>query len=151
MKKGLLLMFIAFIAVTLNVQAGNADLFSYDKAALETEFADLQLLEDYVYNHQSTTLHELLASGSALITNLNLMASKPFGPNLVFDDPPLGIPSFLWGCVFGVAGLAVVYFVTEDDEETKKALWGCITSTVVGVVFYFTLWGVLFTTSASTI
>lgn len=150
MKKGTLLSLIAIFAMALNVNANSADLFSYDKAALETEFADLQMLEDYVYHHQTTTLNELLASGSALIANLNLMGSNPFGPSLVFDDPPLGIPSFLWGCVFGVAGLAVVYFVTEDDDETKKALWGCITSTVVGVVFYFTLWGVIFT-GASTI
>lgn len=149
MKKGLLLMLIAFFAVAVNVQAGNADLFTYNKAAMETEFAELQELEDYVYNHQSTTLADLLASGSALVTNLNLMGSNPFSPGLAFDDPPLGIPSFLWGCVFGVAGLAVVYFVTEDDEETKKALWGCITSTVVGVVFYFTLWGVIFSSAAT--
>ncbi len=149
MKKGLLLMLFAIIALTVQVQAGNADLFSYDKAAIETEFADLQTLEDYVYNHQSTTLTDLLASGSALVANLNLMGSNPFGPSLAFDDPPLGIPSFIWGCVFGVAGLAVVYFVTEDDEETKKALWGCITSTVVGVVFYFTLWGVIFSSAAT--
>ena len=52
------------------------------------------------------------------------------------DDPPLGIPSFLWGMCLGLPGLAVVYFVTEDDEETKKALWGCLVSVAVYGVLY---------------
>jgi len=40
------------------------------------------------------------------------------------------------GCVFGWVGLLVVYLVLENKVKTKKALTGCVVSTVVGVVFY---------------
>lgn len=52
-------------------------------------------------------------------------------------EPPLGIPSFLWGCCLGVSGLIVVYIVTDNDrEEVKKALNGCLVSGVVVIALY---------------
>ena len=63
--------------------------------------------------------------------NVNLSSHSNF--SLVYG-PPLGIPSFAWGLCCGLPGLAVVYFVADDKEETKKAFYGCVTSTVVGVV-----------------
>jgi hypothetical protein len=52
----------------------------------------------------------------------------------------LGIPSFAWGACLGVAGIAIVYFVADDRDETKKALIGC--AVVEGGLFvvYVIVW-----------
>jgi hypothetical protein len=130
MKKLILLAVAMLLVVSSNTFASNADLFSYDEQSMTEMFADLNELEAYVASNN----------------DVSAAALNPFG---FLGEPPLGVPSFLWGCVFGVVGLAIVYFVAEDPVETKKALWGCVTSSVVGILFYFVLWGVLFTTAAS--
>jgi len=40
----------------------------------------------------------------------------------------------------GIVGIALVYFIAEDAEETKKALMGCVAWTVTWVVFYLVYW-----------
>jgi cytochrome c biogenesis protein CcdA len=53
------------------------------------------------------------------------------------SEPPLGIPSFLWGCILGVVGILLVYILTDGDKaETKKALWGMLVWIGVWVVLY---------------
>lgn len=125
------------------------DLFSYDKAKVETEFAALETLESYVYNNQEVTLDGLLAEESGLIAGLNL-TSDVNGIEFAFGEPPLGIPSFVWGCVFGVAGIAIVYFVAEDSEETKKAFKGCVVGALTYTLFYVLFWVVIGVGAAST-
>lgn len=85
----------------------------------------------------------MLADGN-LVTSLKLVpeSALPIGEK----NPVLGIPSFLWGCGLGVVGLLVVYIVSDEDKvETKKAMWGCITSTavvtVINVIWWSALWG----------
>ena len=136
------------LAGFLQVQASDADLFSYDKTAVTTALADLSAIENYVAQHPAITIADLTKTGNMVVNGIDISAS-PFS---MFGEPPLGIPSFLWGCVFGVVGLLIVYIATDQDkDESKKALWGCVTGTVVGVVFYFVLWGALFTSAASSI
>ncbi len=53
------------------------------------------------------------------------------------SEPPLGIPSFLWGCILGVIGILLVYILTDGDKlETKKALWGMLVWVGVWVILY---------------
>ena len=66
---------------------------------------------------------------------VNLNTSSNF--SLVYGDPPLGIPSFVWGLCCGFAGIGIVYFTTEDTDQTKLALYGCMTTTIVYVILYF--------------
>jgi hypothetical protein len=99
------------------------------------EFAELDMLENYVKINEGITLTSLVDENHPLIAGISF--SNPFAPAIPFDEPPLGIPSFWWGCCIGVWGIAVVYFVTEDKEETKEALKGCVIGTLVGVVLYF--------------
>ncbi|MBN2613515.1 MAG: hypothetical protein JXB00_18310 [Bacteroidales bacterium] len=135
MKKTLLTsVFMLFVAVA-GVFAGNADLFSYDRNELNNEMAELSALENYVKVNEGLTLTNLVAENNPLVSGISV--SNPFGITGMFGEPPLGIPSFWWGCVIGVWGIAVVYFVTEDKEETMKALKGCVVGTLVGVVIYF--------------
>lgn len=113
--------------------AGNASHFDFNEAEMQQSLSEVESAERYVKAHPGMTYEGLVQENTEMAAGLS--ATPVIGATQ--DEPPLGIPSWIWGCVFGVAGLAVVYFVTEDKEETKKALWGCIGATVVGVIIYF--------------
>lgn len=134
MKK-LLLVAVASFCLSVVMKANNADLFSYDKNAVNTELSDLQTLEEYVNSNPGVTLTDLQLNSNQLVSELNMDANT-FGGLLASFEPPLGVPSFVWGCVFGVAGIAIVYFVADDKEETKKAFKGCVVGALVYTVFY---------------
>ena len=136
------------LAGFLKVQASDADLFSYDKAAVTTALADLSAIENYVAQHPAISIADLTKTGNMVVNGIDISTS----PFAMFGEPPLGVPSFLWGCVFGPIGLLVGYIVTEQDkDETKKALWGCVTGTVVEVLFWVVVYGAIFTSAASSI
>lgn len=112
----------------------NRDLFSINEDQIFTEMSDLIELENYLATNM-TSLSDLISSNNVLVANIStsstgLMSIANFG------EPPLGIPSFLWGFCLGVPGLAIVYFVAEDKAETKKALWGCIVGTAISTIVY---------------
>jgi len=148
MKKLILLSFLACFA-SFSTFASDADLFNLDYNAVQTEFADLDQLSDMVTANSDLTYSSLKLSNENMVSGLNLVAgtTSPFG---TFGEPLLGIPSFLWGCVFGPIGMVVVYIGTDEDkDETKKALWGCIASsatyTVVWIIYYVAVLSVVTT------
>lgn len=119
----------------------DASVFSFDEEVLLAELSELNELSLYVEANEGITFSDLEAEGNLLIANIEATAT-PMGMAGSGGEPPLGIPSFLWGCVFGVVGLLVVYIMTDSDmDETKKALWGCVASTAVAAVAYMVLWG----------
>lgn len=119
----------------------NESVFSYDEEALLAELSELDELDAYVESNEGITFDELASEESPLVAGMESTAS-PMGMAGQEDGPPLGIPSFLWGCVFGVVGLVIVYIMTDNDKaETKKAMWGCVASTAVSVVLYMVVWG----------
>ncbi len=140
MKRNLLTLLIILFFFSLNSFASNSELFTYDKEEVESTFKELNELEDYVKVNDGVTLTDLLASNNQLLNNLFL--GDPFSTDSFFEEPPLGIPSFWWGFCIGVWGIAVVYFVTEDKDETKQAFKGCVVGTLVYVVLYvgFYVW-----------
>lgn len=135
---------------SLSVYAGGASaaeveidksVFSFDEELLNSELSELNELDAYLEENGNVTFETLSDAESPLIANVASNAS-PMGMAGQNGEPPLGIPSFLWGCVFGVIGLAVVYIMTEQDmDQTKKALWGCVASTAVSAVLYLVVWG----------
>ncbi len=131
MKK-LVLIISLVVAGFLKVSANDADLFTYDKSAVQTTLSELSVLESYVVEHPALAIVNVTKTGTVMVNGIELFIN-PFVNGS--EGGPLGIPSFLWGCVFGVAGLLVVYLVTNGDhEQVMKALWGCITITVIGIV-----------------
>ena len=124
--------------------------FSYDEAVLNGVLSDLDELDVYLESNQDATYESLSASGSDLIADIESTAS-PMGMAGQDGEPPLGIPSWLWGCVFGIIGVLLVYILTDNDkEEAKKAMWGCLAGTAVSVVLYMVLWGAWAATVEST-
>jgi len=111
-----------------------------DEGALESAMAELNELDAFLSTNEGVTYDDLQTSGSELIINVD-DASSPLGMDQE-GEPPLGIPSFLWGCVFGLIGILIVYIITDGDkDETKKALWGMLVWVGVVVIVYVAAWG----------
>ena len=111
-----------------------------DEGALESAMAELNELDAFLSTNEGVTYDDLQTSGSELIFNVD-GASSPLGMDQE-GEPPLGIPSFLWGCVFGLIGILIVYIITDGDkDETKKALWGMLVWVGVVVIVYVAAWG----------
>ncbi len=134
MKK--LLLTLLFSVFAFGIQASVSDLFKIDDAALSEEFASLNQLEDIVAAHSDVTFESLMAEHSDLMQSIHLQNDLSNGLLGFYFEPPLGIPSFVWGFCLGLVGIGVVYFMTEDRDETKKALWGCVASAALTTVFY---------------
>ncbi len=149
MKKLLLSVFLVCLAcITF---ANDADLFKVDYNSVQAEFTELNQLESMVVANTDLTYTELKLSNETLVNNLKLIPDMGI-PGSATGEPVLGIPSFLWGCVFGVVGLAVVYIGTDEDkDETKKALWGCITGTGAVAIVYLVYWIAVVNVAASVI
>ncbi len=132
MKKIFTILVAMLVMSSMTFANDDASIFSVDKNSIEQELAPLSDLENYVNENAGVTYDE--------IDNPEVLDK-----NVVMGDvdlnygPPLGIPSFIWGFLLGVIGILIVYLITEDGDETKKALWGCIAFTVLWLVIYFVL------------
>lgn len=149
MKK---ILFLAILAIsTLSMRASVADLFTVDNATISAEMSDLNTLESFVEMNQGVTLTDVQSMNSVLTANILTAEESPFSQASILrrgGDAPLGIPSFVWGLCLGVPGLAIVYFVADDKEETTKALYGCLAGVALEVVFYF-VWVAIFVSAAT--
>ena len=134
MKKVLLTALLA-LAFNLVNATENADLFKVDDQELNAEFAQLNELEQFVEANEGLTLSEI-NTNNPLVQNLNNSSDILGVLSTLRGEPPLGIPSFAWGACFGVAGIAIVYFVSDDREETKKAFTGCVVVQGVVILIY---------------
>ena len=150
MKRIIVLLGMIFAFGFVTKAANFSELASVDENYIETVFQDLNQLENYVVQHNGVTLQQLKVLGNALVANVEMSPLGVLGVNSITGEPPLGIPSFLWGCVLGWVGILIVYLTTDgDNEEVKKSLYGCIVGTVGGVLFYFVFLGLLFGTAAA--
>ena len=109
--------------------------FNFDEALLQSKFESLNKLELFLGENEGVTFSDLEKKGSILVAGLD-NAVAPMGAADGQDGPPLGIPSFLWGCLLGFVGLLIVYLVTDSKSETTKALWGCVALGAAYTVFY---------------
>ena len=130
--------FLAFVLFSFGIQfnsfaSGRSDLFDLDVEDFKSEFIELESIEKIILDHEGVSIDGLQNVLGEEHLSIELMETVS---TLELNEPPLGIPSFVWGCVFGITGLAVVYFVADDTEETKRALYGCVTNGVVGGLFY---------------
>lgn len=147
MKK-ILFVILLGIAAIFNVAASKSSIFSYDKEQLTKELTTLNTVEQYVKTND-ITYSELLVNNKDIA---NVLSFKDvYNLSLAEAEPPLGIPSFWWGCIFGVAGILVVYLITEDKSEVMKAFKGCVVGTLISLVLYIIYIAALAGTAASTI
>ena len=116
------------------------EVLNFSEDAIYAAFSEIEDVTTLI--SQNDVTYEDLASKD--VANLELVSSSSSLPLSADGEvgPPLGIPSFLWGCLLSWVGLLIVYFLTDrDKDETRKALWGCIISTVIwgfgGILSYY--------------
>jgi flagellar capping protein FliD len=134
MKNNVLMLTILSVLFAFNVNAGNASLFQFDQNKVNAEMNQLSKVENYVSTHNGVTLEQLKAENNDIVSGVNLTESTSTLSALT--EGPLGIPSFIWGCVLGWIGILITYLVTQDSEETKRALYGCLIGYVGLIVIY---------------
>ena len=133
MKKILFIPLFLF-SVACFAKSGSSEVFTYDEQEVTRELAALSSLETSISaRQQNTGANEIIHSDAQLLKAMNMQAA---------DNQVLGIPSFIWGCGAGITGVAIVYFVAEDKEETKKALKGCVVNgVVIGLIYVLAIAG----------
>lgn len=129
---------------TLSLSAKNANVtlasldesvLVVDESALNEAMMELNALDEYLDVNAGVTFTDLQTAESDLIIGLD-NSTAPLGMDQE-NEPPLGIPSFLWGCILGIVGILIVYIITDGDKmETKKALWGMLVWVGVWIVLY---------------
>ncbi len=135
MKIKSLLIVVAFVLANLfAAKAEKASLFQYDKNAVNKEMSQLNKVESYVNANNGVTLNQLKAENNEVVKNVNFNTKASEFSSLA--DGPAGIPSFIWGFCLTWVGILIVYLVTEDSDETKKALIGCLVSAAVYILFW---------------
>jgi hypothetical protein len=130
--------FLLLIFVSLSAFAFGSDLsniFQIDEDRLTNELSALSSVEELVKLNNFTR--------SDLFSAENLIALSALHPTygiesvvLSDDGPPLGIPSFFWGFCFGLMGILLVYLITEDQSEARKAVNGCAVLGLMIGLFY---------------
>ncbi|MBA4408060.1 MAG: hypothetical protein Q8S54_02460 [Bacteroidota bacterium] len=120
----------------------------FDESEIYAAFADVSDLDQYLTQNDGKTYTDISQENASLLSGISSTATLPYSASS--DELVMGIPSFLWGCVFGWVGLLVVYLVLENKDQTKKALKGCVVSTVVGIVFYVVVIAAAATTTTYT-
>ena len=137
------LILAGFFAIAgFSANASNSSLFSYDKAAVNAKMNNVSAVETYVNQNDGVTVSSMNADGQQLVAAANLSEENSLSSSLL--DGPAGVPSFIWGCVLGWIGILVVYLVTQDGDETKKALYGCLIGWGLGFLLYILFVVVIF-------
>ncbi len=144
-RKFIFILTFTLCSMALKAITINAALFEYDAEKVEATFAGLDELEHLLEANPDWTIADVafrLPQYSYMLENVN---PAPLG--LTGISAPGKIPSFWWAFSFSIVGsyfiygavagpiaVAIVYFNTDKDKaETKKAIYGCLTGTVLGL------------------
>lgn len=120
---------------------------NFNDSEIYEAFADISTLEQYLQVNEDKTYSDLEMENSSLLSGVSSSTTLPLSSS-ASDELALGIPSFLWGCVFGIVGVLVVYLMTDENkDQTKKAFFGCLAGTVVGTVIYLVAFAAVATTT----
>lgn len=121
----------------------------FDDSEIYAAFSEVNDLDQYLSQNENSTYADISREDVSMLTNISATTSLPVSASS--DELALGIPSFLWGCVFGIVGVLVVYLMTDNNkEQTKKAFYGCIVGTVVSVVIYVAVFAAAASTTTTT-
>ncbi|GGD66269.1 hypothetical protein GCM10011514_32870 [Emticicia aquatilis] len=121
---------------SLNNNISENEVLVYNQESINSNFEKLNKVEAFVEQNTEASFETIkntdLLKDIELDTNTSANVTKD-------NDLPLNIPAFLWGCFLGGLGILLVYIFTEDKEQTKKALYGCLTTGGVVAVIYIVL------------
>ena len=139
MKKNILFLLLGLFLFSNSVFSSNAELFSYDESAMQNEFSELVVLENYVLQNEGTTYTELSIQQPQLVSSLNLSCPSPL--NMAFGIGDMKWGAFAWGLLCCPVGFFLVILDDDEDSDSKISFWigvacSAILSTVSGGVGY---------------
>lgn len=151
MKKNYIVILALLLAIQAKAFEPTAELFVYDENKVQQEFAQLNELEQFIKLNPDAGTKEILALFPALESVFNNKILEPYSQLEI--TAPGKIPSFwftftlsaigtyfIYGVVAGPISVGIVYFSTDKNKiETKKALWGCVTGTLLGAGIKYAL------------
>ncbi|MDP3915896.1 MAG: hypothetical protein Q8R96_19390 [Bacteroidota bacterium] len=122
----------------------------FNDSEIYEAFADISTLDHYLQTNEDKTYSDLELEDSSMLAGVSSTTTLPLSSS-ASDELALGIPSFLWGCVFGIVGVLVVYLMTDENkDQTKKAFFGCIAGSLIGTVLYVVVFAAAATTATTT-
>jgi hypothetical protein len=103
---------------------------------VKNDFEQLNKVEKYIHQHPESSLADLKSNSPEVLEGLILEENtNSINSNSMKDMPLVG--GFWWGCCLGVVGLALVYFITDNNKsQVRPALWGCLIFTILGGSIY---------------
>jgi len=128
-------LFISLLFFVTTSFSNTYENFTYNKNELECEFSELTQLENFVNEHKSLTLSDMLNSSgllpASLLQNLEMM------PRFTNDDPPN--TAFILGCCLGPIGVLILLASSDASaDDVGKSVVGCIVpSALFGLGIYF--------------
>ena len=138
------LSYAGFCLPVSKITADEIDVFQFNEDEIYMQFDDLSELEalvatsDITYSELENEKWELIE-----LVNNNNMIPVPISQDNEMKPPVMS--GFLWGCLFGLMGVVVVYVSTDDDSlHRKKAMNGCIVGSIVGGVITAGVYGLYF-------
>ncbi|MCF6242039.1 MAG: hypothetical protein L3J74_11920 [Bacteroidales bacterium] len=144
-KKISILFILFFLTSGLKAIPLSAELFDYNEDKIAAEFAELDLLENVLIENPNLSLSDIALRFPQYAYMIENSQVSPLGINQI--SAPGNISSFWWAFSFSFVGsyfiygaaagpiaVAIVYFNTgKNKPETKKAIFGCLTGTVLGL------------------
>jgi hypothetical protein len=121
---------------SLNNNIAENEVLTYNLDNINNEFEKLNKIEAFVASNEGADIETV--KETELLNDISLDTNS-LATITNDSDLPLNIPAFLWGCLLGGLGILIVYMVTEDKVQTKKAVYGCLTAGGVVAVIYIVL------------
>ena len=119
MKKIILLTAVTlFMAATAFGGNSKADLFSYDKKEVQSDFKEINKVEQYVSAHQDATLHDVQT-----FYDVNGLNNQSDEMALLFDLDDMEWGSFAWGFCCWPVGFFVVGINDSKSQDEKTSYW----------------------------
>ncbi len=132
MKK-ILIVFTLILCAGIKLSANDADLFNYDKSAVQNSLSQLSVLESYVTEHPALVKVQREKDGIVIVNGIALTSNPMQGRGW----SPVPFPYF-WGCVLGPIGVVIVMAGTNGDRRAQwLAMEGCITAVVFWSLLFF--------------
>ncbi|MEM7367174.1 MAG: hypothetical protein AAF587_01165 [Bacteroidota bacterium] len=119
-----LFMMITAVSVFANGPEANASLFDLDESQLESDFQDLDQLENYLLDNEMQSLTDLRESQAGMLNQLNLgnlSEETLVAPAFSIDD--MDWISFAWGFLCCPIGFFVVGINQNKSSDEKTSFW----------------------------
>ena len=143
--KVLIVFFFVIISFSANAVNLNAKLFDYDEEKVKESFSELNQLENLLLQNPDLSLADIafrFPQYSYMLEEetvnplrvANMSAPGNFSSFWFAFSLSLVGSYFIYGAAAGPIAVAIVYFNSDKSKpETKKAIYGCLTGTVLGL------------------